>query len=175
MPDLRSVTFDSDRGGREALPSREPFLSRHCGTAPRRQAGGRSRPRPMRTHRPRALITLATGSRRAVPSMHFSRPGRRDRPAHGAVPPAREGRAEGRGGALGRPPPPCTPLSVRRTGGRGGVGRGGRVDAQADMPLDEPRAQVAFKDSMIRGILQFTLRIAFRCVLHRCKSQDIRC
>lgn len=53
--------------------------------------------------------------------------------------------------------------------------RGGRVDAQADMPLDEPRAQVAFKDSMIRGILQFTLRIAFRCVLHRCKSQDIRC
>jgi len=38
-----------------------------------------------------------------------------------------------------------------------------------------PRAQVAFKDSMIRGILQFTLRIAFRCVLHRCKSQDIRC
>ena len=28
---------------------------------------------------------------------------------------------------------------------------------------------------MIRGILQFTLRIAFRCVLHRCKSQDIRC
>ena len=57
----------------------------------------------------------------------------------------------------------------------GGAWRGGRVDAQADMPLDEPRAQVAFKDSMIRGILQFTLRIAFRCVLHRCKSQDIRC
>ena len=57
----------------------------------------------------------------------------------------------------------------------GGTGRGGRVDAQADMPLDEPRAQVAFKNSMIRGILQFTLRIAFRCVLHRCKSQDIRC
>ena len=63
------------------------------------------------------------------------------------------------------------PLGKRR----GGAWRGGRVDAQADMPLDEPRAQVAFKDSMIRGILQFTLRIAFRCVLHRCKSQDIRC
>ncbi len=28
---------------------------------------------------------------------------------------------------------------------------------------------------MIHGILQFTLRIAFRCVLHRCESQDIRC
>ena len=28
---------------------------------------------------------------------------------------------------------------------------------------------------MIRGILQFTLRIAFRCVLHRCESQEIRC
>ncbi len=56
----------------------------------------------------------------------------------------------------------------------GGVG-GWRDDAQAGMPSDEPRAQLAFKDSMIRGILQFTLRIAFRCVLHRCKSQDIRC
>ena len=52
---------------------------------------------------------------------------------------------------------------------------GGRGDALAEMPLDKPRAQLAFKDSMIRGILQFTLRIAFRCVLHRCKSQDIRC
>ncbi len=28
---------------------------------------------------------------------------------------------------------------------------------------------------MTHGILQFALRIAFRCVLHRCKSQDIRC
>jgi hypothetical protein len=28
---------------------------------------------------------------------------------------------------------------------------------------------------MIHGILQFTLRIAFRCVLHRCESQEIRC
>lgn len=65
--------------------------------------------------------------------------------------------------------------SLHRFGRRRGAWRGGRVDAQADMPLDEPRAQVAFKDSMIRGILQFTLRIAFRCVLHRCKSQDIRC
>ena len=52
---------------------------------------------------------------------------------------------------------------------------GGRGDALAEMPSDKPRAQLAFKDSMIRGILQFTLRIAFRCVLHRCKSQDIRC
>ena len=52
---------------------------------------------------------------------------------------------------------------------------GCRGDALAEMPLDKPRAQLAFKDSMIRGILQFTLRIAFRCVLHRCKSQDIRC
>lgn len=42
-------------------------------------------------------------------------------------------------------------------------------------PEDEPRAQYAFKDSMIHGILQFTLDVAFRCVLHRCGSQDIRC
>jgi hypothetical protein len=33
----------------------------------------------------------------------------------------------------------------------------------------------AFKDLMIHWILQFALRIAFRCVLHRYESQDIRC
>ena len=38
-----------------------------------------------------------------------------------------------------------------------------------------PRAQLAFKDSMVRGILQFTPGIAFRYVLHRCESRDIRC
>jgi hypothetical protein len=42
-------------------------------------------------------------------------------------------------------------------------------------PWPRPRAQFAFKDSMIHVILQFTLGIAFRCVLHRCGSQDIRC
>src|SRR5579875_392394 len=52
---------------------------------------------------------------------------------------------------------------------------GARGDALTEMPSVEPRAQLAFKDSMIRGILQFTLGIAFRCVLHRCRSQDIRC
>ena len=38
-----------------------------------------------------------------------------------------------------------------------------------------PKAQYAFKDLMIHWILQFALRIAFRCVLHRCGSLDIRC
>ena len=83
--------------------------------------------------------------------------------------------------------PPLAPSLARREGAPGRplsldpshhvvewIG-GGRGDALAEMPLDKPRAQLAFKDSMIRGILQFTLRIAFRCVLHRCKSQDIRC
>ena len=37
------------------------------------------------------------------------------------------------------------------------------------------RAQIAFKDLMIHRILQFTLLIAFRCVLHRCESQEIHC
>ena len=75
---------------------------------------------------------------------------------------------------------PTQPARSRRASlGRpfraGGTRWGGAGDALAEMPLDKPRAQLAFKDSMIRGILQFTLRIAFRCVLHRCKSQDIRC
>ena len=40
---------------------------------------------------------------------------------------------------------------------------------------DCQRAQYAFKNSMIHVILQFTLLIAIRCVLHRCESQEIRC
>ena len=38
-----------------------------------------------------------------------------------------------------------------------------------------PRAQLAFKNSMVHGILQFTPGIAFCYVLHRCESQDICC
>ena len=49
-------------------------------------------------------------------------------------------------------------------------------DTQADVPSAEwLQAQLAFKNSMIRGILQFTSSIAFRYVLHRCESLDIRC
>ena len=57
------------------------------------------------------------------------------------------------------------------------VGRSVAVrDAQAGVPsAGWPRAQLAFKDSMVRGILQFTPGIAFRYVLHRCESRDIRC
>ena len=42
-------------------------------------------------------------------------------------------------------------------------------------PWPRRRAQLAFKDSMVHGILQFTPSIAFRYVLHRCESRDIRC
>ena len=38
-----------------------------------------------------------------------------------------------------------------------------------------PEAQCAFKILMIHEVLQFALRIAFRCVLHRCGSLDIHC
>jgi hypothetical protein len=44
---------------------------------------------------------------------------------------------------------------------------------QTSMPL--LTAQIAFKDLMIHRHVQFTLRIAFRCVLHRPASQDIHC
>ena len=57
-----------------------------------------------------------------------------------------------------------------------GVGSVFWRDAQAGVPsARRPRAQLAFKDSMVRGILQFTPGIAFRYVLHRCESRDIRC
>lgn len=42
-------------------------------------------------------------------------------------------------------------------------------------PHSKPRAQLAFKDWMTHGILQFTLSIAFRYVLHRGEGRDIRC
>jgi hypothetical protein len=49
-------------------------------------------------------------------------------------------------------------------------------DTQADVPSTRRlRAQLAFKDSMVHGILQFTPSIAFCYVLHRCESRDIRC
>ena len=38
---------------------------------------------------------------------------------------------------------------------------------------ESPMAPLAFKDLMIHWILQFTLRIAVCCVLHRCTSQEI--
>ena len=57
-----------------------------------------------------------------------------------------------------------------------GVGWAMSCDTQADVPSARRlRAQLAFKDSMVRGILQFTPSIAFRYVLHRCESRDIRC
>ena len=59
---------------------------------------------------------------------------------------------------------------------RGGARSDARHDAQAGVPsAGWPRAQLAFKDSMVHGILQFTPSIALRYVLHRCESQDIRC
>ncbi|WZZ15277.1 hypothetical protein YC2023_108366 [Brassica napus] len=49
-------------------------------------------------------------------------------------------------------------------------------DTQADVPSARRLgAQLAFKDSMVHGILQFTPSISFCYVLHRCESQDICC
>lgn len=175
MPDLRSVRSMIPSGEAEALPSREPFVSRHCGPGvpPTAEAALPSMLACIREHRGRALITLAAG-RRTVPSMYFSRPDAASAPP---TPPPRVGGDAPGGVRRARTATSAShaPLRSAAREEERGAGRGGRVDAQADMPLDEPRAQVAFKDSMIRGILQFTLRIAFRCVLHRCKSQDIRC
>jgi len=42
-------------------------------------------------------------------------------------------------------------------------------------PRVNPEAHSAFEDLMIHWALQFALRIAFRCVLHRCQNRDIRC
>ena len=65
--------------------------------------------------------------------------------------------------------------SHRPPGLRPGVGEGVETTLRQACPRQKPRAPSAFKDSMIHGILQFTSGIAFRCVLHRCGSRDIRC
>jgi len=54
-------------------------------------------------------------------------------------------------------------------------GLSGEMTLEQACPPEYQRAQCAFKDSMIHWILQFTLLIAFRCVLHRCQNQEIRC
>ena len=54
-------------------------------------------------------------------------------------------------------------------------GRGGFMALKQACFVDFHEAQVAFKDSMTHGILQFTLPIAFRCVLHRWENLEIRC
>jgi hypothetical protein len=75
--------------------------------------------------------------------------------------------------ALRRGGPDATSLAPR---GGGGVGSVFWRDAQADVPSARRlRAQLAFKNSMVRGILQFTPGIAFCYVFHRCESRDIRC
>ena len=68
-------------------------------------------------------------------------------------------------------PPPKHEFPLRRV-----VGGDAMRDAQADVPSAKRlRAQLAFKNSMVHGILQFTPSIAFCYVLHRCVSRDIRC
>ncbi|WZZ14928.1 hypothetical protein YC2023_108017 [Brassica napus] len=49
-------------------------------------------------------------------------------------------------------------------------------DTQPDVPSARKLgAQLAFKDSMVHGILQFTPSIAFCYIIHRCESRDIHC
>lgn len=47
------------------------------------------------------------------------------------------------------------------------------IDTQTDLPPGKQGAQLAFENSMTHVLLQFALRIAFSCVLHRCGSLDI--
>ena len=70
--------------------------------------------------------------------------------------------------------PKSSALACRGTGARKWLsGAWGHSDKHA--PGHYPEAQCAFKVLMIHEVLQFALRIAFRCVLHRCGIQDIHC
>ena len=64
-------------------------------------------------------------------------------------------------------PPPYS--SCRTSSALSGVHRHSDKHATGKIP----KAQCAFKILMIHEVLQFALRIAFRCVLHRCGNLDI--
>lgn len=112
-----------------------------------------------------AVLAGESGARRKVVH-HPSRPALAGRPCASA---RRAGGARGASLRVRSRPPDRIRIEE---GGRSVAVR----DAQAGVPsAGWPRAQLAFKDSMVRGILQFTPGIAFRYVLHRCESRDIRC
>lgn len=155
-----------DLGSRSERPSRPP---------PPRRGGGRT------ASRGAGFLVGAAGGRARRPGLPLCDRGpieeasttRRVRLRRRPVSWAR--RARGARGATLRVPAGAPPPSLGRGGGAGSGASGGR-DAQAGVPsAGWPRAQLAFKDSMVRGILQFTPGIAFRYVLHRCESRDIRC
>jgi hypothetical protein len=75
--------------------------------------------------------------------------------------------------AIVRPRRPLFPRGETEGEGRGR--RDARRPGRRALGFLRLRAQLAFKNSMVHGILQFTPSIAFRYVLHRCESRDIRC
>ena len=75
------------------------------------------------------------------------------------------------------PHPPCTTEKKKNlpvcTGATKSIILAFKIDTQTDLLPGKQRAPLAFKNSMTHGLLQFALRIAFCCVLHRYGSQDI--
>ena len=55
------------------------------------------------------------------------------------------------------------------------IGMRVHTDAQAGILLAEASSAICVQRFDGSRTVQITLRIAFRCVLHRCESQDIRC
>jgi hypothetical protein len=76
-----------------------------------------------------------------------------------------DGRQEREGRSENKPQPAPAPAAP--------VLRGVYKHSDKHAPGKIPRAQCAFKILMIHEVLQFALRIAFRCVLHRCGNLDI--
>ena len=70
--------------------------------------------------------------------------------------------------------PATTSADIRRCVAQA-VLSGFRWHSDKHAPRKFPEAQCAFKIWMIHEMLQFALRIAFRCVLHRCGNLDIHC
>ena len=48
-----------------------------------------------------------------------------------------------------------------------------KIDTETDRLSSEPESTVYVQESLVRGIMRFTVFITLRCALHRCSSRGI--
>ena len=48
-----------------------------------------------------------------------------------------------------------------------------KIDTETDRLSSEPESTVNVQESLVRGIMRFTVFITLRCALHRCSSRGI--
>ena len=159
-PRSHRIALLDDQSSRAYLRRMDRLMGGHAHQGPRQLAQPRER----------VVATTVDNSlpRRLVEDAYLLRASRR----FGALGPRRPGTRTVRQLPLATRPVPI----AGRPDGAGPRGEASGVNRHSDKhaPRNIPEAQDAFKVLMIHWILQVARRIAFRCVLHRWGSQDIR-